>query len=82
MTIEFINNHHALYPAVKRLGRKNASTLGFMPKGGFDDYAIGKCIITASENGVLMGYLMFRQTTRHGRIAIVHLAIDRRTISP
>lgn len=76
MTIEFINNHHALYPAVKMLGRKYASTLGFMPEGGFDDYAIGKCIITASENGVLMGYLMFRQTTRHGRIAIVHLAID------
>lgn len=76
MTIEFINNHHALYPAVKKLGRKYASTLGFMPEGGFDDYAIGKCIITASEGEQLQGYLMFRQTTRHGRIAIVHLAID------
>lgn len=76
MTIEFINNHHALYPVVKKLGRKYASTLGFMPEGGFDDYAIRKCIITASEGEQLQGYLMFRQTTRHGRIAIVHLAID------
>lgn len=76
MEIEFINNHHALYPAVKKLGRKYASTLGFMPEGGFDDYATRKCIIIASEGDELLGYLMFRQTNRHGRVAIVHLAID------
>lgn len=39
MTIEFINQQHPLYPAVRRLGRKYAATLGFMPEGGFDDYA-------------------------------------------
>jgi ribosomal protein S18 acetylase RimI-like enzyme len=76
MTLEFIDSSHVLYQAVKKLGRKYAATLGFMPDGGFDDYADRRSIITASENGVLMGYLMFRQTTRHGRIAIVHLAID------
>ena len=76
MTIEFINNRHKLYQAVKKLGRKCASTLGFMPEGGFDDYATGKCIIIASEGDELMGYLMFRPTHRHSRVAIVHLAID------
>ena len=76
MKIEFINNHHPLYPAVKKLGKKYNATLGFMPEGGFDDYAVGKCIITASKDGVLMGYLMFRQTSRFGRIAIVHLVVD------
>ncbi len=77
MTIEFINNHHPLYPAVKKLGKKYNATLGFMPEGGFDDYAIGKCIITASRDNQLLGYLMFRQTSRYGRIAVVHLAVDK-----
>ena len=77
MKIEFINNHHPLYPAVKQLGKKYRATLGLMPEGGFDDYAMGKCIITASENGQLMGYLMYRLTSRYGRIAIVHLVVDK-----
>ena len=78
MTVEFINNQHILYPKVKVLGKQCAATLGFMPEGGFDDYARAKCIITASEGGELMGYLMFRQTSRFSRIAIVHLAVDNR----
>lgn len=77
MTVEFINNQHILYPKVKVLGKQCAATLGFMPEGGFDDYARAKCIITASEGGELMGYLMFRQTSRFSRIAIVHLAVDK-----
>lgn len=76
MNIEFINGQHALYPAVKKLGKKYNATLGFMPEGGFDDYARAKCIITASEGEILMGYLMYRQTSRFGRIAIVHLVVD------
>ncbi|MCR5040430.1 MAG: GNAT family N-acetyltransferase [Bacteroidales bacterium] len=76
MKIEFIDNLHPLYPAVKKLGKKYNATLGFMPEGGFDDYAVGKCIITASEGDTLQGYLMYRRTSRFGRIAIVHLAVD------
>lgn len=76
MTLEFIDQQHPLYMAVKKLGRKYASTLGFMPEGGFDDYAAARCIITASEEGQLLGYLMYRVTGRYGRVAIVHLAID------
>jgi GNAT superfamily N-acetyltransferase len=75
MNIEFINNHSPLYPQVKTLGKKCAATLGFMPEGGFDDYAMAKSIITASEDGILLGYLMFRQTSRYSRVAIAHLAI-------
>lgn len=77
MNIEFINNHHPLYSAVKQLGKKYNATLGFMPEGGFDDYAVRKCIITASEDDQLMGYLMYRQTSRYGRIVIVHLVVDK-----
>ena len=77
MTIEFINDRHRLIPKVKMLGRKYAATLGFMPEGGFDDYARARCVITASDGDELMGYLMFRQTSRFSRIAIVHLAVDK-----
>lgn len=76
MTIEFINGQHALYPAVKKLGKKYSATLGFMPEGGFDDHACAQCIVTASEGNSLMGYLMYRHTSRLGRIAIVHLVVD------
>lgn len=76
MKVEFIDNHHELFLAVKQLGKKYNATLGFMPEGGFDDYAVGKCIIIASEDDTLRGYLMYRQTSRYGRIAIVHLAVD------
>lgn len=38
MAIEIINNQHPLFPSVKDLGRKYATTLGFMPDGGFEDY--------------------------------------------
>lgn len=75
MKIEFINNRSPLYDQVKALGKKCAATLGFMPEGGFDDYAMAKSIITASDDGYLLGYLMFRQTNRYSRVAIAHLAI-------
>lgn len=75
MKIEFINNRSPLYDQVKALGKKCAATLGFMPEGGFDDYAMAKSIITASDDGYLLGYLMFRQTSRYSRVAIAHLAI-------
>lgn len=71
MKIEFINNRSPFYDQVKALGKKCAATLGFMPEGGFDDYAMAKSIITASEGDQLLGYLMFRQTSRFSRIGTV-----------
>ena len=42
MTIEFIDNKSKFFTDVKTLGRKYSATLGFMPDGGFDDYAKNK----------------------------------------
>lgn len=76
MNIDFIDSSHSLYPAVKRLGTKYKATLGFMPDGGFDDYAARRNIVTASEGGELMGYLMYREVKQFSRVTIVHLAVD------
>lgn len=76
MTLEFIDSSHALYQAVKKLGRKYAATLGFMPDGGFYDYASRRNIIIASEEGQLLGYLMYRAVNSFSRVTIVHLAVD------
>ena len=60
MTIEFIDNTNKFLDDVKALGRKNSTTLGFMPEGGFEDHARNKCIIIARQEDELLGYLMYR----------------------
>lgn len=75
MTIEFIDNKNKFFSGVKTLGRKNSATLGFMPDGGFEDYAKNKCIIVAHDDKVLAGYLMFRVVSRLSRVSIVHLCV-------
>lgn len=76
MTIEFIDNKSKFFTDVKTLGRKYSATLGFMPDGGFDDYAKNKCIIVAHDGRGLAGYLMFRVAFRLSRISIVHLCVS------
>lgn len=76
MTIEFIDNRNKFFGDVKTLGRKNSSTLGFMPEGGFEDHARNKCIIIALDNNRLAGYLMFRIVSRFSRVSIVHLCVN------
>lgn len=76
MTIEFIDNRNKFFTDVKMLGRKNSVTLGFMPDGGFEDYAKNKCIIVAHDGKALAGYLMFRIAFRLSRISIVHLCVS------
>ena len=71
MTIEFIDNKSKFFTDVKTLGRKYSATLGFMPDGGFDDYAKNKCIIVAHDGRGLAGYLMFRVAFRLSRISLV-----------
>lgn len=75
MTIEFIDNTNKFFDDVKALGRKNSSTLGFMPEGGFEDHARNKCIIIARQKNKLVGYLMYRVVSRYSRISIVHLCV-------
>ncbi len=76
MNIETIDDQHILFQSVKDLGRKNASTLGFMPDGGFDDYGKKSGIIIASDKNILHGYLLFRDSPRYNRVNIVHLCVD------
>lgn len=76
MTIEFIDNKNKFFSDVKTLGKKNSSTLGFMPEGGFEDHAKKRCIIIAIDNEALCGYIMYREVPRYSRISIVHLCVD------
>ena len=75
MQIEYINQKHRFFQDVKNLGSKNSSTLGFMPEGGFVDYAQKEWIIIAHNDSELIGYLMFRIANRSTRISIVHLCV-------
>lgn len=76
MTIEFIDDKNKFFSDVKILGKKNSSTLGFMPEGGFEDHAKKRCIIIAIDNETLCGYIMYREVPRYLRISIVHLCVD------
>jgi len=76
MQIEFIDDNSIFLEDVKALGRKHSSTLGFMPEGGFEDHAKKKCIIIASDESELIGYLMFRVVSSNSRVSIVHLCIN------
>jgi len=52
---EYISHHHRFFPEVIALGNKHSSTLGFMPEGGFLDYAQRKCIIVAYSGKEFIG---------------------------
>ncbi len=79
MKIETISIDNPLFEEVKKLGKRNSTSLGHMPDGGFEDYAMNNGIIGAHENGILYGYLMFRKVYRNNRINIVHLCVNTTT---
>ena len=57
------------------LHRLNAKTLGFFPKGAFEEHAKLRRIIVALESdGNCLGYLLFR--IGRGRASIVHLCVS------
>ena len=74
MTIKIIDIYSPHLSAIKQLGRANAQTLGFLPSGGFDDYAAKKQIFGSfDENENCIGYLIYRVARR--RATIVHLCV-------
>jgi len=59
---------------VMALHRLNARTLGFLPKGAFEEHAKLRQIIVALESGGnCLGYLLYR--VARGRASIVHLCV-------
>jgi GNAT superfamily N-acetyltransferase/predicted nucleic acid-binding protein len=57
------------------LHRASAGTLGFFPKGAFEEHAkLGQIIVALNANGDCLGYLLYR--VARGRVAIVHLCVS------
>lgn len=76
MRIEVIDFNSPQLDTVKRLGKENASTLGFLPEGAFDERAKAKQILAAlDDNNQCIGYLLYRIVNRQAKIA--HLCIDK-----
>lgn len=76
MKIEVIDINSPHLDTVKRLGKENASTLGFLPEGAFDERAKEKQILVAlNDNDQCIGYLLYRVVNRQAKIA--HLCIDK-----
>lgn len=68
-----INSPHLA--AVMELGKQSAGTLGFFPKGAFEEHASRKHIYVALDsNNVCLGYLLYRIS--RNKVAVVHLCID------
>jgi len=60
---------------VIELGKANSKTLGFMPQGGFEEFAEKDRILLAiDDSDSLLGYLLFRITG--GEAKIVHLCVN------
>lgn len=55
------------------LYRKSSATLGFMPRGAFDDGIAKGTILAAFENDTIVGYLLYR--IARGRASIAHLCV-------
>lgn len=76
MPIIVVDSNSPHLATVKKLGKENASTLGFFPDGAFDDHSRKKQILAAlDEKDNLQGYLLYRISNR--KATIVHLCIDK-----
>jgi len=75
MEFEFINTKSKFLKEVMTLGKKNSSTLGFMPEGGFIDHAKKKHILVAKDDDVFVGYILFRIGLKTNKLSITHLCV-------
>ena len=73
MTIVTVRPDSRLLDGVMSLGRQNAKTLGFFPKGAFRDYAARGHIRAYVRGEDIGGYLAFR--IHHLTVVIVHLCV-------
>lgn len=65
----------AVLECVISLHRESAKTLGFFPKGAFEEHArLRQIIVALEDDGDCLGYLLYR--VARGRATIVHLCIS------
>jgi len=62
------------FEAVIDLWKKNRSTLGFFPRGAFEEYARKNLILYLIDEGGVKGYLLYRVARQ--RVAISHLCVS------
>jgi len=73
--IEDIGDERARMNVVLRLYGSNSQTLGFMPKGAFEERArAGTLLVAVDDDDEIVGYLLYDVRLR--RIVIGHLCID------
>lgn len=64
----------ALFEQVWRLYRKNTNTLGFLPRGAFEQFALAGCILSICSNEDSVGYVAWRNQSTEA--VLVHLCVD------
>jgi len=64
------------FEEVVELGRANAATLGFLPRGAFRQYAKNSQLLVAlDDERRVLGYLLYGTTRRKMQAYIVHLCV-------
>ncbi len=77
ITIEVIDDKSPHLETVIHLGDANKDTLGFFPKGAFENKASKELIIVAlNEDKKCIGYLMYQIVKKIDKIKVLHLCID------
>lgn len=75
LKLEVIGQSSAHFEHIISLHRADSKTLGFFPRGAFEDYARGRHIIAAIDHtGACVGYVLYR--VARGRASIVHLCVS------
>jgi hypothetical protein len=74
ITLERLNFPTPHLESVMALHRPNAKTLGFFPKGAFEEHAkLRQIIVALGSDGNFLGYILYR--VARGRATIVHLCV-------
>jgi ribosomal protein S18 acetylase RimI-like enzyme len=78
ITVVVIDTQSKYFSNVLALGRLNSATLGFLPRGAFEEFARAGTLLGAILNDVLVGYVLYRISgSSTPRATIVHLCIDK-----
>ena len=72
--IQPLEPHGPLFEGVIRLYRKHSGTLGFLPRGAFEQYADDGGVLVAHADVGVAGYVAFRLAG--DRAVLVHLCVD------